>query len=469
MKVFLLENHELPLINGFALIRTGNLFDPPDKRGLSEIMAGVLRSGGTPSKTGDQIDEELENIAASVESLMGESSASVSFSLLKEHRAQVLAIVRDLLSQPEFRPDKLELLKTQVRSSISRRNDDPSAIARREFLAQIYGSQNPYGWRVEYEHVDGITREDLISFHRRYYFPANIRLAISGDFETAEMKRLLEQIFSGWNTRRPAVEPFPAVTAQPRAGIFLAEKKDVTQTFFAIGHLGGTLDERDYPALQVAADILGSGFTSRLVNRVRTKLGYAYEVGASWNAGFRHPGVFQIGGSTKSASTTETIAAIREEIEKMRAAEVTPQELATAKNAVLNSFVFRFDRPEKTLNRLVQYDYHGYPPDFLRRYQQGVESVTRADVLRVARERFRPDLLTIVAVGNPKEFGKPLSSLGAVEKIDLAIPDPPRPQEDHAGGERLFFRKFNGFQELIRRVKYKFNSGFSAADLASKT
>ena len=124
MRVFLLEDHELPLIRGLALVRTGNLFDPSDKRGLSQVMADVLRSGGTKSKTGDQIDEELENIAGSVESGMDETSASVSFSGLKETADQVLAFFKDVLTNPEFRQDKLDLTLTQYRSAIARRNDD---------------------------------------------------------------------------------------------------------------------------------------------------------------------------------------------------------------------------------------------------------------------------------------------------------------------------------------------------------
>jgi len=109
MRVFLLEDHELPLINGLALIRTGNLFDPPNKRGLSSVMADVLRSGGTTAKTGDQIDEELENIAASVESSMGETSASISFSGLRETTGAVLGIFKSVMTDPAFRQEKIDL------------------------------------------------------------------------------------------------------------------------------------------------------------------------------------------------------------------------------------------------------------------------------------------------------------------------------------------------------------------------
>jgi len=427
MKVYLLENHELPLVSGFALVRTGNLFDPPDKKGLAEITGMVLRTGGTQSKTGDQLDETLENIAASVESSIGETRGELSFSCLRENTDQVMAIFRDFMTSAAFREDKVELAKIHLRSSIARRNDDPAGIVSREFSSLVYGPATPYGWIIQYADVDNIRRQDLIDFYRRYYFPANIMLAVYGDFSSADMRARIEKLFGDWNYKQPPVPPFPEFKSKPAPGVFVAEKPDVTQTFFEIGHLGGLLRDKDFPALEVAADILGSGFTSRLVRRVRTELGYAYSIGANWGAGFLTPGLFTISGSTKSQSTVETIQTIEEELRKLRAREVTDEELKTAKDTVLNSFVFFFDTPAKTLNRVVLYDYYGYPKDFIFAYQKAVAAVTKADVLRVARQYLKPENLTIVAVGNPREFGKPLSTLKLpVHTLDLTIPEPRR-------------------------------------------
>src|ERR1051326_7724999 len=154
MKLYLLEDHELPLVNGTALVRTGNLFDPADRVGLASLTGTVMRSGGTASQTGDQLNEQLENIAASVESSIGESSGSVSFSALKENTAEVLSIFKDILTAPEFRQDRLDLAKSQLRSSISRRNDNAESIAEREFTDILYGKDTPYGWSEEYATVN---------------------------------------------------------------------------------------------------------------------------------------------------------------------------------------------------------------------------------------------------------------------------------------------------------------------------
>lgn len=429
MKVFLLENHELPLISGSALMRGGEIRDPADKVGLAETMATVLRTGGTKQKTGDQLDEELENAAASVESGAGDTSFSLSFNCLKENTAEVMAVFHDLLTAPEFRQDKLDLAKTQLKSAIQRRNDDASGIASREFEELLYGKDSPWARRAEYETIDRIERADLIGHHRRYYFPANILLSVYGDFNATEMRASLEKMFAGWTVAQPPVPPQPEVSAAPAPGVFLAAKNDVNQTNFRVGHLGGMYKDKDYPALEVMGDVLGGGSTGRLFRRIRSELGYAYAIRGSWSANYSYPGRFIVSGSTKSESTADTLLAIREEIGKIRAAEVTDEELATAKDSILNSFVFNFESPRSTLSRLVTYEFNGYPKTFLFDYQKAVAAVTKADVLRVAKQYLKPENLTYVAVGKPADFGKPLTALNLpVKNIDLTIPEPKQQQ-----------------------------------------
>ena len=424
MKLYLLEDHELPIIHGVAQVRTGNLFDPADKIGLATMTGMVMRTGGTRTKTGEQLDEQLENIAASVESNIGESTGSVSFSALQENTDEVLGVFKDVLTAPEFRPDKITLARTQLRGGIARRNDDAQGVAEREFTNIVYGKDSPYGWQEEYATVDRITRADLQEFYKRYFFPANVMLGVWGDFDTAGMRAKLEKLFSDFAVEQPPVPEFPKVGGAPAPGAYLAVKKDVTQTFFSIGQRGGQFNDKDYPALVIMADILGGGFRSRLVQRVRTKMGNAYDIGAGWDANYDHPGLFEISGGTKSFSTVETFKAIQEEVDRIRTSEVTEEELKTAKDTALNSLVFAYDTRAKTLRRMLTYAYFGYPLDFIQQYQKAIEGVTRADVLRVAKEHLNPAAFTTVAVGNPDDFGKPLDTLGApVNPIDLTIPE----------------------------------------------
>jgi zinc protease len=423
MKIFLLEDHELPLVHGAARIRTGNLFDPADKVGLATMTGMVMRTGGTKSKTGDELDIELENIAASVETSIEETFASASFSTLTDNTDEVMGIFHDVLTAPEFRQEKIELAKTQERGSISRRYDDARNISVREFANIIYGKDTPYGWEEQYDTIARVTRADMVGFYQRYFFPANVMLAVWGDFKTPDMKAKLQKVFADWTVTPQPVPSFPKVTSKPAPGTFLAVKKDVAQTFFSIGQWGSRFDDTEYPALEIMADILGGGFQSRLFQRVRTRMGNAYDIAANWGANYDHPGLFEISGSTKSVSTVETLKAVQEEVERIRTAEVSEEELKTAKDTALNSLVFAFDTKAKTILRMLNYEYYGYPRDFIQQYQKALGSVTRADVLRVAKQRLRPPEFTTIAVGNPEVFAQPLTALGrSVTDIDLTIP-----------------------------------------------
>ncbi len=337
----------------------------------------------------------------------------------------MLQLFHDVITDPAFRQDKIDLAKTQIKSAISRRNDDPEGIAQRAFLRLIYGTDTPYGGEEEYDTINAIKRADVTDFYKRYFFPSNIILSVYGDFDSARLKERLETLLGSWQASEPKVPPFPKVDAQPAPGVYFVSKKDVTQTFVQMGHLGGELRDKDFAALSVAADVFGGGFSSRLFRDVRTRLGYAYAVGADWAANYDHPGVFRISVSTKSQTTTETIQAIMKQLSILRISEITDAELKVAKDSVLNSLVFAFERPSSTLNRLVTYDYFDYPSDFLSRFQQAVSSVTKADVLRVSKQYFLPSQLTIVAVGNEDNFKEPLSALNLpIKPLDVSIPAP---------------------------------------------
>lgn len=434
MQIYLLEDHTLPIVTGTAMIRTGNLFDPPGKIGLAGITGSVLRVGGTTARSGDEIDQELESMAASVETGIGETSGQANFWTLRENLDAVLATYADILMHPAFREDKLDLIKQQTASGIARRNDEAGGIANREFTNLVYGRDNPYGWQIEYEHLGRIEQQDLRAFYERYFFPENITLAVYGDFASDEMMAKLESVFKSWTVKRPAVPPFPAVGSEPAGGTWLVEKQDVNQSNVRLGHLGGVLKDEDYPALEVLSTILGGGFQSRLFQRVRSQLGLAYQASASWGANYNHPGLFQVRLGTKSDSTVPAIEAAMAEIEKIRSAPVTAQELRTAKDSVLNSFVFNFDTGSKTLRRLLIYRYWGYPDDFIFRYKEKIGEVTAQDVLRVAKQHLRPEGMKLVVVGKSADFGKSLDTLGKpVQKIDITIPEPPREEAPATG------------------------------------
>lgn len=426
MQLFLLEDHELPLVNARAVIRTGSMYEPADKIGLASITGTVMRTGGTAGMTGDEIDEKLEQIAARVGTGIGLNFGSAYMSVLKEDMDTGLSILADVLMNPAFSEDKIELAKIQHRSSIARRNDDMRSIAFREYEKLIYGPENPYARHTEYSTIDNITRDDLVAFHEKYYHPDNIMLAVWGDFDTDEMVEKIEAVFKDWKKADFKPEPLPEVTYEFCSSVNVVNKEDVHQSSIMLGHIGGMMNDPDYFALVVMNEILGGGFTSRLFKNVRSRMGLTYSVYGRYGAAFDHPEAFYVGCQTKSESTVKAIRAMTDEVRKITESEVTDEELALAKEAYLNSFVFNFDSKGLIIRRLMTYEYFGYPSDFLQKTKDEIEKVTKADVLRVAKKHLQPEKMQVLVVGRAEDFDEPLSVLGPVNEVDITIPSPQR-------------------------------------------
>lgn len=425
MVVYLMEDHELPLVGGTALVRTGDRLEPADKIGLAGITGQVMRTGGTTVHSGDELNQLLEQRAASVETGIDTTSGSASFSALSRDLDTVFDLFAEVIQKPAFAQDKLDFAKRQAAGQIARRNDDPNGIAGREFQKLIYGESSPYARTVEYATLSKIDRDDLVAFYGQYFHPESMILGIIGDFESDKMRSLIEEKFGKWSPPNQPPKPIvPAASQAKQGGVFFINQPQLTQSYVQMGHLGGLLSSPDYAALDVLNQVM-NGFGGRLFNEVRSRQGLAYSVYSFWSPNFDYPGVFLAGGQTRSDATVPFIKSVRAEIEKLRSKPITATELAFAKDQVLNSFVFKFQAPVQTLSRLMRYEYFGYPADFLFRYQQGVKATTIEDVQRVAQKYLQPEQLVTLVVGNNAAIQPPLSSVGAeVTSLDITIPPP---------------------------------------------
>lgn len=414
MVLFLAEDHELPIVNISAKIRTGGIYEPADKVGLAELTGIVMRTGGTQSRTPEEINKELEFMASTVETSIDDESGSAGLFTLKKNLDKSLEIFADILMHPVFDKDKVELAKAKALEAIRRRNDSPQGIAKIEFQKLIYGKTHPLARTTEIETINNISREDLVDFHKKYFHPNTILLGITGDFDKAEMIEKIEKVFAGWEKVKVDYPEVPPVNTQVKSTIALFDK-DINQTHIIVGHLGTKITNPDYPAIRVLDEILGGGgFTSRLYKKIRNDEGLAYAIYSNFEAGLRDYGTFEVILQTKTESTREAIDAVIDQIKRLTQEEVSDEELQVAKDQYMNSFVFRFDTLSKIVQRKMLYEYYGLPIDFLEKFRDKVLNVTKADVLRVAQQYLHPDNLVIMVVGNRNKIEKDLASLGPV-------------------------------------------------------
>lgn len=425
--VYLMEDHELPLVSGSATFRTGSRFEPAEQVGLASLTGEAMRLGGTANLSADALNEALERRAAAIETGFDIAAGSASFDALAEDTEDILALFADVIQRPAFAQDKIDFLKRQARGGIARRNDSPDSITSREFRKRVYGVDSPYARTVEYATLDAIDREDILDFYRASIRPEQTILGIVGDFDRTTMKWLIEQRFGPWRGAGTplAVTPLPEV-AQAETGVFVVDQPQMTQSSVQIGHLGGMVNYPDHAALSVMNEVL-NGFSGRLFNEVRSRQGLAYSVYAFWAPRFDHPGLFIGGGETRTEATVPFVQSVKAEMNRIRQAPITAAELAQAQDAVLNSFVFNFQTPSQALNRLIRDEYYGYPADFIFQFQAQVKTTTAQDVLAAAQARLDPDQLVILVVGNQAGITPALSTLspnGQVTTLDITIPPP---------------------------------------------
>ncbi|MBT1077102.1 M16 family metallopeptidase [Geobacter grbiciae] len=417
MVVHMLPDRELPLVSLTAYVNVGSIYEPADKTGLAGLTGAVMRSGGTRELPPQALDAELEFMASAVESSIGADSGGVSLTCLKRNLPRTLELFAQVMMAPAFSEDRVALAKKRTIEALRRQNDDSKEIADREFQKAVYPN-HPLGRVPTVETVTAITRDDMVAFHREYFHPNNVILAVAGDFDKKEMIALLEKTFAGWKREEIAYPSVPEPAREVKPVVLLA-RKAVPQSAIRMGHPGIDKNNPDLYAIRVMDYILGGGFTSRLMTEIRSNEGLAYNVHASFDIGRRFIGTFEAETETKSETTAKAISLMRNIIAGMTKEPVTDAELTLAKDSIINSFIFGFARTDAVVAQRARIEFYGYPERYLENYRANIAKVTKDDVLRVARKYLKPDRMVIVVAGDDKTFDKPLSTFGTVELIKL--------------------------------------------------
>jgi zinc protease len=416
IRVYLREDRELPLVAVTAMLEAGAVSDPPGKNGLARLHGAALRGGGTATRTPRQVEEQLAQLAADLEAT-GESYATqVGLSLQSGDLATGLDILAEFLRNPRFAPERVELARQGMLEAIRREEDHPAAVAAKVLAADLYHG-HVLGRRPNAKTVAAVTRSDLVAFHARFFRPDNLWLAVSGDIDRADLQALLERFFGDWTVLSAPLVQDVAPLPEPRAPALRVAAKELPQTTVLFGQRGIDKNDPELHALQVLNFILGGGgFNSRLMREIRSNRGLAYSVYSHFQIGRRLPGLFLAGAETKNTSVDEVVGLMRAQMAALRETPVTAEELALAKNSLINSFVFAFEDSHEIVTRAMRLDFYDYPADYLQRYRERLAAVTAADVQAAARRHLRLDEQTVVLVGAPSHPEDTAARLGLVLK-----------------------------------------------------
>lgn len=431
---YVVPDHELPLVNIAILVRTGAYNVPEGKEGLESLTGYLLSRGGTASYTADELEERLDFLAAELNSSIGDTQGSVSLNLLSKDSEEGLQILREVLTKPRFQEDKIALRKQQMLQSMKERNDDSSRIQSREQSVLAYGEDFFVNHFTTAASVESITQDDLREFHQQWVHPANFVVAVNGDFERQSMIDRLDKLFSDWPFEGKSATPIPTGARLAKPGVYLVDK-DVNQGRVSILLPGILRDNPDYFPVIIMNDILGGGgFTSRIVNRVRSDEGLAYSAGSSFPGGVYYPSVFSAGFQSKSRTVAYATSIVLDEMKRMTEAEVSDEELDTSKKSFIDTFPRNFSTKGQVAGTFAQDEFTGRyaeNPDYWKTYRDHIGEVTKSGVERVAEKYLHPDQSVILVVGQKDEIllGHPdhpvkLTDLSSGPFTELPLRDP---------------------------------------------
>ncbi|MEX2534122.1 MAG: pitrilysin family protein [Trueperaceae bacterium] len=418
MIVYLLEDRTLPLVRGVAYVRAPSLYDPTEKAGLAAMTAALLREGGAGSVSADEMDIRLEQSAASVEARADSVLAAVTFDTLSDTLAEVLPLWRDVLVDPRFETERVEVHRRRQLEAIRRVVDDPVQLALREFFYRV-AEGHPSGTYPTEDTVAGITRDDLIAFHESYYGPANTVIALAGDFDGDEMLATLEELLGNWQAVVDSPPELPAFEGDPGPKVYLVAK-DIGQSVVVIGHPAVHAYTAEYNDLDVANHILGGGgFNSWLFEEIRTRRGLAYATASVLTQGFDYPGVFVAYSISPAQATAQVVELILDQMERLRDQGVAPAELERARETILNQSLFRYTSAASIAQRAARVRLLGLDPGYYEHYLANLQEITVAEIQQVAREELHPDRAVIMVVGDPQQFDRSPEEFGEVVTIEL--------------------------------------------------
>jgi zinc protease len=395
--VYIAEDHDIPWFSASLMMRTGPFLEPKDKLGLEEFTSTVMRTGGTTTMTGEQINERMDFLAGSI--------SPTSLSIHTRYLDEGLKIWMDLLNNPAFPEDKLRREKDLALPAIRNRNKNVSQVTSRTYRQLIYGEDSPIAAETTEATVNSISRDDLISWHKKYWGASNAILVVTGDFKKAEMLQKLEETFGKWRTAEKTTPRIPQVKQAAKAGVYMVQPEVVpNQGIIQIGHVGILQDDPDYPAVDLMNYILGGGsFSSRITKVVRNDYGLAYRANSSYPGGTRYPETFMAFCQTKNSTVVFAAQLMLDLIEGMRAGEVTAADLDMAKQARLDSFPAMFPSISAIVRNFASLEFNERPMDYYDVYEAKYGKVTVADIKRVAQKWLQPDKLVILIGGNIEE------------------------------------------------------------------
>ena len=418
LTLLLLEDHKLPTVTFTMWIRPGQLADPSDLPGLASFTADMLREG-TQRRTSLAMAGEADSLGATLgaNARFGSSYTVVNASGLAPSAPQLLDLLSDMVLHPAFLPEELASYKQREGAALEQRRANPVFLGQQAFRQALYGDGPLAMASPTKESIAKVTVEDLKRFHDRHYTPGNSILGAAGDFQTAEMRGLIEKYFDAWSgAAEPAVTVTAKTEAQP-AKITLVDRPGSVQTYIMGGDHGIRRTDPEYYGLQVMNQVLGGGPQSRLFLDLREEHGYTYGAYSNFNAEI-YAGDWLAAAAVRTPVTDGSMTQFVYQFKRIGSETVAQSELDDARHAIVASFALSLEQPARVLDAWMTVQYYGLPDDYWDRYAERIAAVDAAAEQAAARKFVDLAHMQWICVGDRKQIEEALAKYGPVSVVD---------------------------------------------------
>lgn len=417
LRVFLVENHEQPLVNVSLYVRAGSMHDPSSKEGLGAVTTDLITKG-TKRRNAEQIAEEIDFIGGSLSSNASWDSMTLSTGVLSKFLDKALDLLADVALNPTFPQDELERVRLQRLAALKQAKADAGFLADSQFSRLVFPN-HPYGQQASGTEtsIAQIGTEDIRNFYNAAFGPNYVFLIAAGDVEPKAFLARLETLFGSWKPSRGLAVPlFREVEAQ-KVSVGLVEKLAAVQSAIRVGHTGIARANSDYIALHVLNMLFGGYFNSRVNMNLREKHGYTYGARSYFDARL-YPGPFVVSTEVSTSVTSQSVAEILFELRRIIEDEISEEELTLVKNYVIGSFPLQLETPQQVASRVATIVVYDLPRDYYDTFRAKVAALTSADLLAAARKYLHPDRVTIVVSGDLAALKSTMAGFGDMVVYD---------------------------------------------------
>lgn len=420
LKYVVIENKKLPIVQVRIIFNGGARLDPNDYQGLTYLTAQTLLKG-TKQKTAQQIAEEFEFLGSTIDVSTNADYSVISSEFLKYNYEKGFEILSEIITSPAFKDDEINKEKEKLISELKSSLENSSYIAN-QFFRKVIFEGHPYSNSVQgtIKQIEKITPKQVRNHYKNYFIPNETLIIVYGDVKKDEVAKLIDRLFSNWQKGNTISFENKEPLKLQNLKIVLVDKPGLTQAQIRVGNIGINQNNPDEIPISIVNTILGSGFTSRLVEEIRVKRSLTYGANSSFQK-FQQSGIFQISTFTKNETVSEVIKIILDELEKLQKSGVSDWEIKKAKNYLIGELSRQLQSPEGFVNYLTQIIFYQKDPDLLVNFSERIKNVSKEKIAQVIKNYFPNKELLILVVGDAKQIKPQLESFGSVHQINYEV------------------------------------------------